>query len=191
MRNIHRCLIVQLFLLTPISVLAQGDREGEAVATQKKQLKALSFMDGTWRGSAWIILPTGERQEMIQTERIGPLLDGAIKVVEGRGYDTSGKTVFNAFAVIAYDVEQKKLMMRSYAQGRAGDFPIEVRADGYTWEILAGPAKIRYTATIKDGKFFEYGERVMGDRPPFRFFEMNLKRLSDSNWPAKGAVPPK
>jgi hypothetical protein len=191
MRSIQRLLIVQFIFLIPSPVFAQGDREGDAVETQKKQLQALSFMDGTWRGSAWIILPTGQREEMTQTERIGPMLDGAVKVVEGRGYDESGKTVFNAFAVIAYDAQKKQLVMRSYAEGRMGDFPIGPRDDGYSWEISAGPAKIRYTATIKDGKFVEYGERIVGDRPPVRFFEMNQKRLSDSDWPAAGAVKPK
>jgi hypothetical protein len=41
--------------------------------------------------------------------------------------------------------------MRSYAQGRVGDFAFKPTADGFAWEIPAGPVTIRYTATIKEG----------------------------------------
>lgn len=161
---------------------------GAIVGKQIKELQVLSKMDGKWRGSAWIILPTGERQEMTQTERIGPLLGGAIKLVEGRGYDAAGKTVFNAFAVISYDATLGGFSMRSYAQGRVGDFPMQITNDGYTWEIKSGPMTIRYTAEIKDGRWFEYGERLAGDRNPTRFFEMSLQRIGDSAWPAEEPV---
>ena len=36
------------------------------------------------------------------------------------------------------------------------------------WEIPAGPMKIRYTATVKDGKWLEVGDRIQpGKRPGF------------------------
>jgi hypothetical protein len=81
--------------------------------------------------------------------------------------------------------------MRSYAQGYQGDFVITPTADGYTWEIPAGPMTIRYTAVIKDGKWREVGDRIMPGRPPVRFFEMNLVRVGDSDWPGAGAISPK
>jgi hypothetical protein len=37
----------------------------------------------------------------------------------------------------------------------------------------------------------EVGERILPGREPVRFFEMNLKRVGDTNWPAAGAIPPK
>ena len=75
--------------------------------------------------------------------------------------------------------------------GQAGDFEIKPTADGYVWEIPAGPVLIRYTAVIKDGKLREIGERIVGDQKPMQFFEMNLTRISDTDWPAGGAIPPK
>lgn len=66
-----------------------------------------------------------------------------------------------------------------------------LRPTGYVWGIPAGPMTIRYTAVIKDGAWLEVGDRIMLFKEPVRFFEMNLKRVSDSNWPAAGAVPPK
>ncbi len=81
--------------------------------------------------------------------------------------------------------------MRSYAQGYAGDFTFKPTADGYTWEIPAGPATIRYTATIKDDVLHEIGERIVERGDPVRIFEMTLKRAGDSDWPAAGAIAPK
>jgi preprotein translocase subunit SecE len=37
----------------------------------------------------------------------------------------------------------------------------------------------------------EVGERIMPGKDPVRFFEMTLKRVSDTTWPAGGAVGPK
>jgi hypothetical protein len=81
--------------------------------------------------------------------------------------------------------------LHSYAQGQVGDFVITPQADGYVWEIPAGPMTIRYTATIKDGNWKEVGDRIVPGKDPIRFFEMNLKRVGDTDWPAAGAVSPK
>ena len=127
----------------------------------------------------------------VQTERIGPLLDGSIKLVEGRGYEPDGRTTFNAFAVISWDAESKSYRIRSHAQGRYGDFAIRPTDDGYVWEIPMGPAMMRYTATIRDGVLKEVGDRLAPGREPLRVFEMVLNRVGDSPWPAAGAVPVK
>lgn len=163
-----------------------GPRQAAQVAAMAK----LAALDGVWRGPAWTITPTG-RHEVTQTERIGPLLGGSVKVLEGRGYNPDGSTGFNAFAVISFEPDTGAYAMRSYAMGRAGDFKITPTSDGYVWEIPAGPATIRYTAVIKDGALREVGERIVPGQAPVQFFEMNLKRIGDSAWPAAGAIPPK
>ncbi len=48
---------------------------------------------------------------------------------------------------------------------------------------------IRYTATVKDGTWNEVGERILPGKAPIRFYEMNLKRLGDTTWPAADPVP--
>lgn len=159
---------------------------------QKTAMSELSEMDGVWRGPAWTILQNGQKHEVTQTERIGPLLDGSVKVLEGRGYNADGTTGFNAFATISFDPAKKTYTLHSYAQGRSGDFPLTPTADGYVWTIPAGPdATIRYTAVIKDGKWREIGEYLAEGQPARQFFEMNLVRVGDSKWPAEGAIPPK
>ncbi|WP_297512286.1 DUF1579 domain-containing protein [uncultured Caulobacter sp.] len=160
------------------------------IAAQAEAMKKLSMMDGEWRGSAWTLTPVG-RREVTQTERIGPLLGGAIKVLEGHGYNPDGSTGFNAFGVISFEPSTGAYSLHSYAMGQAGDFKLTPAADGYVWEIPAGPMTIRYTAVIKNGAWREIGERVVPGQAPMQFFEMNLKRLGDSAWPAAGAIPPK
>ena len=139
---------------------------------------------------SWTILPSGVRHDVTQTERIGPFLDGSVKVLEGRGYNADGTVGFNAFGVISYQPGQQTYTLRSYALGYAGDFVLTPTSDGYVWQIPAGPMTIRYTATIKNGTWREVGDRIAPGKDPVRFFEMNLKRVGDTKWPGDGAVSP-
>lgn len=161
------------------------------IAAQREAMSKLSFMDGIWRGPAWALLPTGEKHNVTQTERVGPFLDGSVKVVEGKGYDKDGKVTFNAFATISYNPATKAYAMHSYAQGNTGDFVLTPTDDGFVWEIPAGPMTLRYTAVVKNGTWREVGDRIMPGKEPVRFFEMNLKRIGDTKWPADGAISPK
>ena len=160
------------------------------VAAQREAMASIAFMDGVWRGPAWTILPNGEKSELTQTERIGPFLQGAVKVIEGRGYREDGSVGFNAFGIISYDPGKRAWNLRSYALGHAGDFMFRPLPDGYVWEIpTGGGSLVRYTGTVKDGTMVEIGERLVPNRAPFKFFEMRLKRIGDSDWPGGGAVP--
>ncbi len=160
-----------------------------AITAQRDAMTRLAFMDGAWRGNAWIILPSGERHELTQTERVGSTLDGTIKVIEGRGYEEDGTVGFGALGIISYDQETKSYTMRSYAQGQVGDFVITPTEDGFTWEIPAGPVTMRYSATVKEETWHEVGERLMPAKDPVRFFEMTLTRIGDTDWPSSGAIP--
>ena len=161
------------------------------IAAQRDAMVRLGYMDGVWRGPSWIILPSGEKHTNTQTERIGPFLDGSVKVIEGRGYGPDGKVTFNAFATISFDPATKVYTLHSHAMGNVGDFVLALTPDGYTWDIPAGPMTIRYTAVIKDGAWREVGDRIVPGKDPVRFFEMNLKRVGDTDWPAAGAISPK
>lgn len=162
-----------------------------ALAAQREAMGKLAMMDGVWRGTAWSITPTG-RHDVTHTERVGPFLGGSLKVVEGRSYNPDGSVGFNAFGVISYNPAAGAYTLHSYAMGNAGDFPLKVEPDGYSWEIPAGPgAVIRYKATIASGGWKEVGFRIAGETPPLQIFEMNLKRVGDTSWPAADPVPMK
>ena len=190
----QRIALALLIVAASVSAqaLAQGRPDAAALtAAQVKAMTPLSFMDGTWKGSASMMLPSGEKHTITQTERVGPFLDGSIKVIEGRGYEADGRASFNALAVLSYDPDKQAYSMRSYAQGRSGDFVFTPTADGFVWEIPAGPMTIRYTAVVKDGVWSEVGDRIVPGKDPIRFIELSLKRVGDTSWPAAGAVDPK
>lgn len=191
----HRLKVLALLIVTAglySDASAQGPPDpAPLIAAQQKAMTPLGFMDGEWRGTAWTVVPSGEKHTITQTERIGPFLDGSVKVIEGRGYEADGRVSFNALAIISYSSDKQAYNMRSFAQGRSGDFALTPLADGFVWDIPAGPMTIRYTATIKDGTWHEVGDRIVPGKDPVRFFEMNLKRVGDTTWPAAGAVAPK
>ena len=170
----------------------QGYDPGPRIAAQKEAMKALAMLDGEWRGPAKTLLNDGTWHTITQTERVGPMLDGAVKVIEGRGYEADGSVSFNAFAVISYDPDRKTYSMRSYTSGRQGDYPIVPTSTGFRWEIQAGPQmKIEYEATVKDGVWTEVGTRVPANGPAVKFIEFSVTRLKDATWPAAGVVTPK
>ena len=160
------------------------------LAAQREAMAAFAFMDGVWRGPATTVRPSGERHAITQTERIGSLLGGTVKVIEGRGYEPDGKTTFNALGIISYNVATRTYSMRSYAMGFSGDFVVQRTSDGFTWDIPAGPVTIRYNAIVKDGTWTEVGDRIVPGKDPVRIFEMRLRRVGDSDWPGAGAIAP-
>jgi hypothetical protein len=189
-------LFVLTFLVAaagaPLAASAQGRPDPTvAIAAQREAMAPLAYMDGVWRGPASTTLPSGEKHVITQTERIGPFLDGSVKVIEGRGYGADGKVSFNALGIISYNPATRGYTLHSHALGSVGDFVLQRKPDGFVWEIPAGPATIRYTAVVKEGVWHEVGDRVTPDKDPIRFFEMTLKRVGDTDWPAGGAISPK
>lgn len=188
MRIALTVLAVATFAVSTSAAAQFGD-PAPLIAAQKTAMARIARFDGIWRGPAWSMLPTG-RHDITQTERIGPFIDGSVKVIEGRGYNADGSTGFNALGIISYDPAKQSYNLHSYALGQAGDFELKVTDTGYTWEIPAGPSmRILYTATITDSTWFEVGDRIVAGGPPVRFFEMNLKRVGSTSWPAADPVP--
>lgn len=189
----HRSIVAVLAALSlgcaASPALAQQPDPTALIAAQKAGLAPLAKMDGVWRGSAWTMDRSGKKHEVTQTERIGPFLGGAVKVIEGRGYEADGSVSFNALGVMSYDPVGKTFSFKSWAMGRQGDFPLTLTDDGFIWTVPTGPgAIIRYTAVIRDGTWREVGEYVAEGQPPRQIFEMNLRRVGDSSWPEGGAV---
>ena len=159
------------------------------MAAQREAMARLAFLDGVWRGPASSLTPQG-RVEVVQTERVGPMLNGTIRMMEGRGYAGDGSVVFNAFGFVSYDPVTRQYSLTSHAMGFGGTFPLTVTEDGFAWETPAGPGTVlRYRATIRDGAWHEIGERIVGDSPPVRIVELNLRRVGDTAWPAGDPVP--
>ena len=170
---------------------AAGPGNAELIRQQQAALEKLARYDGIWRGEATVYNPDGTKLDLIQTERVGPMLDGTLRVIEGRGFLPDGTLVFNAFAVISFSPGSGKYTFRSHAQGYAGDFPLEVHEDGFTWSVPAGPATLRYTSTVTDDVWVEVGERVEPGKPAVKTFEMRLEKVGSTTWPAGDAPGPR
>jgi hypothetical protein len=191
LRLVFAAVVLSALAVASISSAAAGASDSVAMlAAQHRSMQPLSIFDGIWRGPARVTLPDGKEVLITQTERVGSFLGETVKVIEGRGYAPEGTSPFNAFAVISYSPQSDKYNFRSYAQGYSGDFPVEVRPDGFTWSIKAGPATLRYTATVKDGVWVEIGERLVEGQAPVKIFDMSLRRIGNTDWPSAGAVPP-
>lgn len=159
------------------------------LAAEREAMQALAFLDGTWRGTATV---QQSPNALTHTERAGLMLGGTVRVVEGHSYGANGETAFNAFGIISYDPVRRTYSMHSYAMGYAGDFPLTVRPDGYSWAQPAGPGgPVHYTATFRGDEWVEIGERAVDGAPPVRTFEMRLRRIGPTEWPGAGAVPPR
>ena len=70
-------------------------------AAQKAALAGLAAFDGTWRGTATVYQRGEPPLQLTHTERVGPMLGGTLKVIEGKSFTPEGKEAgFNALAVI-------------------------------------------------------------------------------------------
>lgn len=190
MKPFTRLALVAVLLIMPASAYAQMPASPNGSEAQRAAIDRLAFLDGEWRGDATVHSPTGTLT-LTQTERVGSMLGGSIKVIEGRGYAADGSTQFNAMATVSWDARAGRYGFRSYAQGYSGDYAFEVTDDGFRWETPAGPnAKIQYVAVVRDGTWHEVGTYVAEGQPPRQMIEMRLRRIGDTSWPAGGAVSP-
>ncbi|MFK4059238.1 DUF1579 domain-containing protein [Brevundimonas sp. NPDC046655] len=189
--KLHACLaLAAALLIAPVSVHAQMPASPNGSEAQRAAINRLNFMDGEWRGEATVHGPSGT-MTLTQTERVGSMLGGSIKIIEGRGYAADGSTQFNAIALVSWDVRAGRYGFRSYAQGYSGDYAFEATEDGFRWETPAGPnAKMQYVAVVRDGTWHEVGTYVAEGQPPRKAIEMRLTRVGDTDWPAGGAVSP-
>ena len=190
----HEITMIVLFLLAwvPGITFGQGQPDpAKLISTQREAMNRFAMLDGVWRGTAWVMLPSGEKHQLTQTERVGPLLEGSVKVIEGRGYEDDGRVSFNALGIISFNPQTNTYSIRSYAQGQAGDFSISPTEEGYQWEIPAGPMTIQYKAIFGENTWKETGERISPDGTSIQFYEMTLNRIADTNWPSAGAIAPK
>lgn len=184
MKKLAICTILSVSALISTNIAFAQDHEHAAS-------HPLEFMFGEWVGEASGIAPDRTPFTVTQTERVGPMLNGEVVVIEGRGYSDQGETAFNAFAVVSKSGPDGAWEMRSYTGGRAGTFPFELTQSGYVWSIPAGPnAIMQYTATFDGNSWSQIGQYIVAGADPVQVFQMSLERVGDSDWPAANPVSP-
>jgi hypothetical protein len=170
-----------VLFIFPKSIMASPDSEA---------ISKIEFMKGVWEGAAVGIGNDGKPYFTHQTERAGTALSGDIMVIEGKGFKKDASVSFNAFAIVSWNQRENKYEFRAYAQGFSGTFEFKLTTDGYIWEMPAGPDVYRYTATVQNGQWKEVGEFIAQGKDPVKVFEMNLKRVGDTDWPSANSFQP-
>lgn len=176
----------RLTILCLSAVLALGGasaRAQEALRADPQATAALAILDGVWIGPARMMARDGGVSEFEQMERIGPMLGGEIRVMEGESRGPDGRRQFNAFTVFSA-AEGGGLEMRSHIPGHESVRVIEPKPDGYVWRTAIPEGVMVYDITINDGVWTETGVIEFADGRRIAFFEMTLRRVGDTDWPA-------
>jgi hypothetical protein len=169
---------------------AEAPKETRAQAQPSKRFKAqqdamkeLAFLDGEWRGSSKVLRKDGWAP-MVQTGRVGSMLDGTVRMIEAKGYEADGRLSFEVLRILSYEPETKTYSMRSYQSGRVRDHALSLTDKGFEWksESSAG-STVRYEASVKNGVWTETATRVPTRGEPETYVEVKLKRLRASSWP--------
>ncbi|MGB3627313.1 MAG: hypothetical protein WA989_15885 [Henriciella sp.] len=161
-----------------------------AAAEGEKPPHPLEPFFGTWVGEAHGRSMSGDTYDIVQTERVGPMLSGDIAVIEGRGYSDDGTLAFNAFAVVHCKTPEA-CKMQSYVDGRSGNFDLVPTETGFEWTIpLPNEAKVVYTATLEGDVWTEVGHYHPLEGEPVETVRLRVTRTGDTDWPGEGALVP-
>jgi hypothetical protein len=173
---------------------AQGPQQTPAqwVAAQQAAMIPLAYMDGVWRGTGWMIDAPGETpRHMTMTYRIGPFLEGAVKVIEIRGYLADGSYGFHAFNMVSFDAQKGEYVMNARAAGRSGIFAFQLAgARKYTWQIGNPTTGLHYEGALENGEWIQIGRRIAPGAEPIIMSDYRLRRVADTDWPEAGAIGP-
>ena len=179
-------------LLSLVAVSLRGQTApalDSTLAPHREAMGGLSALDGVWRGQAWTLLPSGEKLSFTQTIRVGPFGEGALKLLEGRSYDTDGRLRSTNAEIISYNASTRAYSLRLYSEGKAGDVPITPGSGGFTLTYFDGKDTTRFTISVSNGTWSEIAERRSPGQEPVRFLELTLHRAGDTEWPAAGRAP--
>ena len=156
-----RAVLAAVVLLAAAAPLpAQAPPDGSAA---RAAIERLAFMEGTWRGEAWMDRGRG-REQTVMTETVRRKLGGAILEVEGIGMlrgegGAAGPVVHNAFGVIYFDPQANGYVLRSWiATGQWGDFALTMVEGGVSWTREVPGGRIRNTARFTADEWHEIGE---------------------------------
>ena len=173
--------------LKPKETKAQPQKSKRFIA-QQEAMKALAFLDGEWRGSSKVLRRDGWASTT-QSERVGVMLDGSVRMIEAKGYESDGRASFDVLRIISYEPESKTYSMRSYQSGLVGDHELSITDDGFTLQSeSSNNSTVRYEASVKNGVWTETATRVPARGEPETYVEVRMKRQRSSGWAATGAA---
>jgi hypothetical protein len=171
--------IAQIILLIALSTSLQAQVQDQA-KLNREQLKPLSYMIGSWKGSA-TIQQGGVSIKVNQEEKISWQLDSLLINIEGIGRDPiTTKKNFHAYAIIFYNPATQQVGMKSFTmEGRQTDAYFKVITENqFEWgfDLPNNRGKIKYQIALsaKDKTWNEKGEFSQDGTQWFPFMSMSL-----------------
>lgn len=156
MRNF--CFLLLLTLLINNTLFAQMPPSKTKEVAAK--LALLPIKEGEWTGIG--VQQFGpNRYEVDQYEKITPMLDGSVLLIEGIGKH-EGVLRHHALATLSYNPVTQKYVMRSFKDGYMVDAETELKEDGsFVWSMQNGPVTSRFTVRLTNDTWLETGEFSM------------------------------
>jgi hypothetical protein len=170
-----------LFILTML--VGSVSSEQNPFQPRKETIDALqkiSFLTGNWQGSGYIQMGP-QKHTFNQTETIALKLNGTVIQIEGEGKDQQKPelTIHQAYAVISYDMQNKKYLMRAFrGDGEQIDADTKlIDEHTFQWSFVNPMAgQIKFTISVLDNKWTETGEMSRDGKNWNKYFEMILDK---------------
>ena len=168
-----------LLLIITSSAFAQNPFQPKPETIQA--LNNISFLLGQWTGTGWIQMGP-QKSTFNQTETIISKVNGTVIQIDGLGIDGKNpdKIIHQAFAIISYDAENKKYLMKAF-KGDGGQIDAEAKLlNDHTFEWgFSTPmtGSVKYTISVVNNKWTETGEMSRDEgKTWFKYFEMVLEK---------------
>jgi hypothetical protein len=158
--------------------------QGTAPEALKQEMKKLESLVGRWKGEATTKRANAPSTKILQEENIQFKLDTTILLIEGTGRSTeAGNAImFNALAIVSYDVTKKEFKFKSYVMdGNQTDAYFKIVSENhFEWGFdIANNAKIRYDMVLnpQEKSWIEKGEYSPDGNVWYPYIELKLKKL--------------
>lgn len=144
-------------------------------------IKNISFLVGNWKGTGWMQMGP-EKHSFNQSETIILKVNGTVIQIDGLGKDSKNpeRIVHQAFAIISYDIDSKKYLMKAF-KGDGGQIDADAKLiDDHTFQwgfSTQMTGSVKYTISVLNNKWTESGEMSRDNgKTWFKYFEMMLEK---------------
>jgi hypothetical protein len=167
------------------SQITETKRVFNVDSLQMAEMKKLHFLKGQWKGEAWMMTQSQEKQFIIQTENVEVKQNGLVLTIQGTGIDKNSlrskpKMVHDAFAILYFDKGRQKIRMMAFTKGNRIFTEPKVGSDrsmiwGFT---IPNVGEVKYTIRLNEKEqWFEIGEFSRDGVQWFQNFEMTLNKI--------------
>jgi hypothetical protein len=171
-----------LFILTMfIGTVAIAQNPFQPKKETTDALQKTAFLTGSWKGSGYMQMGP-QKHSFNQTEMIALKVNNTVIQIEGEGRDQQNPeiTIHQAFAIISYDFQNAKYLMKAF-RGDGGQIDAEANLiDDHTFQwSFSNPmaGQIKYTITVLNNKWTEIGEMSRDSGKSWnKYFEMTLEK---------------